>query len=78
MSLPLSSEEENNYTSIIDGILATADLTTITRKKIRLGLEKALGGKDLSDQKVQPPSAPSVYPAPDRQHLTWSFNVDRQ
>ncbi|KAK6213388.1 DEK C terminal domain-containing protein [Colletotrichum higginsianum IMI 349063] len=51
MSLPLSSEEENNYTSIIDGILATADLTTITRKKIRLGLEKALGGKDLSDQK---------------------------
>ncbi|GJC83409.1 upstream activation factor subunit spp27 [Colletotrichum liriopes] len=53
MSLPLSSEEENNYTSIIDGILATADLTTITRKKIRLGLEKALGGKDLSDQKVQ-------------------------
>ncbi|KAK1969715.1 DEK C terminal domain-containing protein [Colletotrichum eremochloae] len=51
MSLPLSSEEENNYTSIIDGLLATADLTTITRKKIRLGLEKALGGKDLSDQK---------------------------
>ncbi|TQN71547.1 Upstream activation factor subunit spp27 [Colletotrichum shisoi] len=51
MSLPLSSEEENNYTSIIDVILATADLTTITRKKIRLGLEKALGGKDLSDQK---------------------------
>ncbi|EXF84785.1 DEK C terminal domain-containing protein, partial [Colletotrichum fioriniae PJ7] len=51
MSLPLSSEDEDNYTAIIDGILATADLTTITRKKIRLGLEKALGGKDLTAQK---------------------------
>ncbi|KAL0938303.1 DEK C terminal domain-containing protein [Colletotrichum truncatum] len=51
MSLPLSAEEESRYTSIIDGILGTADLTTVTRKKIRLGLEKALGGKDLSDQK---------------------------
>ncbi|KAK2048986.1 DEK C terminal domain-containing protein [Colletotrichum somersetense] len=61
MSLPLSSEEESNYTSIIDGILATADLTTITRKKIRLGLEKALGGKDLSDQKVQSLRHPAPY-----------------
>ncbi|KAF6844612.1 swib mdm2 domain protein [Colletotrichum musicola] len=51
MSLPLSAEEESQYTSIVDGILATADLTTVTRKKIRQGLEKALGGKDLSDQK---------------------------
>ncbi|OLN87410.1 Upstream activation factor subunit spp27 [Colletotrichum chlorophyti] len=51
MSLPLSPDEEAKYTSIIDGILATADLTTVTRKKIRLGLETALGGKDLSDQK---------------------------
>ncbi|WYZ42330.1 hypothetical protein EsH8_VI_000029 [Colletotrichum jinshuiense] len=51
MSRPLNSEEENKYTSIIDGILATADLTTVTRKKIRLGLEKALGGTDLSEQK---------------------------
>ncbi|KAK1483504.1 DEK C terminal domain-containing protein [Colletotrichum tamarilloi] len=47
----VSSEDEDNYTAIIDGILATADLTTITRKKIRLGLEKALGGKDLTAQK---------------------------
>ncbi|KXH67430.1 DEK C terminal domain-containing protein [Colletotrichum salicis] len=51
MSPSLSSEDEDNYTHIIDGILATADLTTITRKKIRLGLEKALGGKDLTTQK---------------------------
>lgn len=51
----VNSEEENKYTSIIDGILATADLTTVTRKKIRLGLEKALGGTDLSEQKVRPP-----------------------
>ncbi|KAF9870638.1 swib mdm2 domain protein [Colletotrichum karsti] len=47
----VSAEEEHQYTSIIDGILATADLTTVTRKKIRLGLEKALGGKDLNEQK---------------------------
>jgi hypothetical protein len=39
---------------LIDGILATADLETVTRKKIRMGLETALGGRDLSDQKVRP------------------------
>jgi chromatin remodeling complex protein RSC6 len=49
----VSHEEESRYTSIIDAILATADLNTVTRKKIRLGLEKALGGKDLSEQKVR-------------------------
>ncbi len=37
---------------MIDAILATADLETVTRKKARKGLEKALGGKDLSDRKV--------------------------
>ncbi|KAI1329239.1 DEK C terminal domain-containing protein [Xylariaceae sp. FL0255] len=51
MTLPLTAEEEARYTSIIDGILATVDLETVTRKKIRAGLEEALGGKDLSDQK---------------------------
>ncbi|KAI2619445.1 SWIB-domain-containing protein [Hypomontagnella submonticulosa] len=51
MAAPLTSEEEARYTEIIDGILATADLETVTRKKIRMGLEAALGGKDLSDQK---------------------------
>ncbi|KAI9903684.1 hypothetical protein N3K66_000213 [Trichothecium roseum] len=51
MSIPLTSEEEKQYSSIIDGILRTADLQTISRKKVREGLETSLGGKDLSDQK---------------------------
>ncbi|TQW00888.1 SWIB/MDM2 domain-containing protein [Cordyceps javanica] len=51
MSAPLSSEELRQYTAIIDGILATANLETISRKKIRQGLETSLGGKDLSEQK---------------------------
>lgn len=49
---PVSSEERSQYTAIIDGILATANLETISRKKIRQGLETSLGGKDLSEQKV--------------------------
>lgn len=48
----MSAEDETRYTAIIDAILATADLTTVTRKKIRMGLERALGGKDLREQKV--------------------------
>lgn len=48
----VSPEEERRYTEIIDGILATANLETISRKKIREGLEIALGGKDLREQKV--------------------------
>ncbi|PFH60018.1 hypothetical protein XA68_11571 [Ophiocordyceps unilateralis] len=51
MSTPLTSEEHDRFTSIIDDILANADLETISRKKIRQGLEAALGGRDLSDQK---------------------------
>lgn len=49
----VTTEEEARYTEVIDGILATADLETVTRKKIRMGLETAIGGKDLSDQKVR-------------------------
>jgi len=52
MSEPLTAEETNEYTNIIDSILATADLETISRKKIREGLEAELGGKDLSAQKI--------------------------
>ncbi|KAF4127007.1 E3 ubiquitin-protein ligase ZNF598, partial [Geosmithia morbida] len=44
-------DERTRYTAIIDAILATADLETISRKKIRQGLETSLGGKDLSEQK---------------------------
>ncbi|CEJ93736.1 Putative SWIB/MDM2 domain protein [[Torrubiella] hemipterigena] len=51
MSAPLSPEERQRYTDIIDAILATANLETISRKKIRQGLETSLGGKDLSEQK---------------------------
>jgi upstream activation factor subunit UAF30 len=55
----VTPEEERRYTEIIDGILATANLETISRKKIREGLEAALGGKDLQDQKV-------LFPRPER------------
>ncbi|KAG7283983.1 hypothetical protein NEMBOFW57_010341 [Staphylotrichum longicolle] len=51
MSAPLTDEERGTYTRIIDGILAAADLETVTRKKIRQGLEEAID-KDLSDQKI--------------------------
>lgn len=50
----VTPEELERFTFIIDGILATADLETISRKKIRQGLEASLGGRDLSDQKVSP------------------------
>ncbi|KAL8299975.1 hypothetical protein RB593_009699 [Gaeumannomyces tritici] len=51
MSEPLTAAEEENYTSIIDAILATANLETVSIKSIRGGLQKALGDKDLSGQK---------------------------
>ncbi|KAG6008093.1 hypothetical protein E4U21_004974 [Claviceps maximensis] len=51
MSASLASDERQRYTKIIDDILATADLETISRKKVRQGLESRLGGKDLSEQK---------------------------
>ncbi len=50
----VTQAEDTKYKAIIDGILATADLETISRKKIRQGLELSLGGKDLSEQKVWP------------------------
>ena len=48
----VSAEENERYTNIIDDILAKADLETISRKRIRQGLQDALGGIDLSEQKV--------------------------
>ncbi|GAB1317417.1 hypothetical protein MFIFM68171_07627 [Madurella fahalii] len=50
MSAPLTDHERETYTRIIDRILASADLQTVTRKKIRQGLEEAID-KDLSEQK---------------------------
>lgn len=51
--MSVTPEETTKYAAIIDAILATADLETISRKKIRQGLETSLGGKDLSEQKVR-------------------------
>ncbi|KAL7965439.1 SWIB/MDM2 domain-containing protein [Trichoderma sp. SZMC 28014] len=51
MSVPLLPSEKEHYTALIDDILSTADLETISRKKVRQALEAALGGKDLSEQK---------------------------
>lgn len=48
----MTPDERERYTFIIDEILESADLETISRKKIRQGLQAALGGQDLSDQKV--------------------------
>lgn len=53
MMAAVSSEERERYTKIIDDILATADLETISRKKVRQSLEIRLGGQDLSEQKVR-------------------------
>jgi len=57
--LVVTADERAEYTRIIDGILATANLETVTRKKIRQGLEAAIN-KDLSDQKVRV-SFPQAY-----------------
>jgi len=48
----VSAQERANYSAMIDGILETSDLQTVTRKKIRAALEAKLGGTDLSAQKV--------------------------
>ena len=39
------------YTGIIDGILSTSDLTTISEKKIRKGIQEAVE-YDITPQKV--------------------------
>lgn len=60
--MTVTSEELKRYTAIIDDILETSDLETISRKKIRQGLENALGGQDLSEQKVCKTNTPGVAP----------------
>jgi hypothetical protein len=49
--IKVSAEERKRYTTHIDAILATADLETISRKKIREGLEAA-EDRELAEQKV--------------------------
>lgn len=56
-SRSVTESQISEYTTIIDGILSNlsaSDLETVTSKKVRQGLEAALGGKDLSEQKVRP------------------------
>lgn len=48
----MSHEELAQYTRIIDHILRTSDLATVSRKKVRKGLEVEIN-KDLNDQKVR-------------------------
>ncbi|KAK1783368.1 SWIB/MDM2 domain-containing protein [Copromyces sp. CBS 386.78] len=50
MSAQFTPEEEATYARVIDEILETADLDTISRKAIRQKMEAAIN-KDLSDQK---------------------------
>lgn len=47
----MSPENQISYTRIIDGILATSDLDQVTVKKIRSGLELAVG-QDLTEHKA--------------------------
>lgn len=48
---PVLPSEKARYSAIIDDIIAKGDLTTISAKQIRKGLQDAIE-KDLSDQKV--------------------------
>ncbi|PMD39459.1 SWIB-domain-containing protein [Hyaloscypha variabilis F] len=50
MSLPLLPAERAQYSAIIDGILASSDLQTISSKQIRKNLQQALQ-HDISEKK---------------------------
>ena len=49
--LSVSSEEQAKFTPIIDSILAASDLTIISEKRIRKGLQAAVE-YDLTEKKV--------------------------
>lgn len=49
-------ETEASYSAIIDSILATSDLNTISAKRIRKGLQAQLD-YDITPQKVSVPSS---------------------
>jgi upstream activation factor subunit UAF30 len=53
--VPLLPAEHAQYSAIIDGILASGDLETISAKQIRKGLQAKLE-IDISDKKVCLPS----------------------
>ncbi len=48
----VSPEQEASFTVIIDSILAASDLSTISEKRIRKGLQSAVN-YDISPQKVR-------------------------
>ena len=48
----LSPQTKSKYATIIDGILASSDLNTISAKRIRKGLQERLD-HDISEQKVR-------------------------
>ncbi|CAI7672505.1 unnamed protein product [Penicillium bialowiezense] len=52
--MSLSSELRDKYITIIDEILVKSDLTTISEKRIRKGLQDVVG-HDLTPQKVSQP-----------------------
>jgi upstream activation factor subunit UAF30 len=49
---PLPAEVAATYTVIIDEILRTSDLNTISAKRIRKGLQERIG-QDIAPQKVR-------------------------
>lgn len=51
MGLALPPEVEASYSAIIDSILASSDLNTISAKRIRKGLQERIE-YDISHQKV--------------------------
>jgi hypothetical protein len=48
----VSSEKRDEYSVIIDSILAKSDLNTVSEKRIRKGLQDVIG-YDLTPQKVR-------------------------
>ncbi|KAJ5493443.1 hypothetical protein N7539_002189 [Penicillium diatomitis] len=50
--MSLSSEKRDEYSRIIDSILAKSDLNTISEKRIRKGLQEVIG-YDLTPQKAE-------------------------
>jgi upstream activation factor subunit UAF30 len=51
MQIAVSADEESRYTSLIDSILSTSDLTTVSAKKVRKSIQATVA-HDISDQKV--------------------------
>ena len=64
-SCSVPAEVQASYVVIIDSILAASDLNTITSKRIREGLQRAVD-YDITPQKVHLPSDEGACSADDR------------